>query len=102
MYKDVKQLFTDLDKLFNSADLDNDGTVQFYEFMCLFKYIEGEKDAVKIKIVQREFFKKCDVINPETEERALSSDRFRAFALSNKWFQNSKLESFAYGESPVL
>ena len=45
----MKKLFTDLDKLFNSADLDNDGTVEFYEFMCLFKYIEGEKNINKIK-----------------------------------------------------
>lgn len=45
VYQGVKRLFTDLDKLFYSADLDNDGTVQFYEFMCLYRYVEGERDV---------------------------------------------------------
>ena len=60
--------------------------------MCLIKYIEQEKDINKIKLIEKEYAKRCDVINPENNELSLSFDRFKSFSFSNKWFSNSKLD----------
>lgn len=43
--------------MFGAADLDNDGMIGLYEFMCLCKYVENmEEDNDKIVQAEKIFF----------------------------------------------
>ena len=62
-----------MDRVFGAADLDSDGMIGLYEFMCLCKYVENMgEDRDKLAAAERVFFQKCDLVNNESGEKALS------------------------------
>ncbi len=83
-----------MDYLYMAADMDNDGMMEFYEFMCLYKYIEEVDDPYAIRDAERKFFFKCDLVSNENGEKCLSQERFRSLAIENGWFRKRKVDKF--------
>lgn len=95
-YKSTQKGNLELNQLFGGADLDEDGMIGFYEFMCLCKYIEGiDKERKDVIAVEKLFFKKCDLISQETGEKALSLDQFISLATQNGFFRPEKVLAFS-------
>ncbi|KAL4485386.1 hypothetical protein ABPG72_008254 [Tetrahymena utriculariae] len=95
-YQRIKQSNKELIVLFTSADLDLDGVIGFYEFMCLYKYIEEkEDDNSDLLNAKKLFFSKCDALNSETGEKALSLEAFVSMCTINGFFRQDKVQKFA-------
>ena len=46
-----------MDRVFGAADLDSDGMIGLYEFMCLCKYVENMgEDRDKLAAAEKVFF----------------------------------------------
>ncbi len=81
-YKSVKTTSKEIQNLFFSADLDMNNMLGYYEFICLFKYIEKTTEEKALE-AGRLFLEKCDVENSENDERCISLDNFLNLCIEN-------------------
>ncbi|EAR84985.2 hypothetical protein TTHERM_00585430 (macronuclear) [Tetrahymena thermophila SB210] len=94
-YQRIKQSNKELIILFTSADLDLDGVIGFYEFICLYKYIEEkEDDNLDLLSAKKLFFSKCDTLNSETGEKSLSLEAFVSMCTVSGFFRQDKVQKF--------
>ena len=77
--------------MFSALDLNSDGTIEMYEFMTMYYYIENFKDQKDLKRVADIFKANCDFEDKISNERAFSRNKFVQIALDNEWYSEEKM-----------
>ncbi len=73
--------------------MDQDEQVEFYEFNLLYRHTEPER-YIPAEVAKL-FFEECDIIIPESGEKALSLDKFVSVAIEKKLFDREKISIFS-------
>ncbi|KAM3133197.1 hypothetical protein pb186bvf_014773 [Paramecium bursaria] len=77
------------EEIFYSADMDQDGMIEYQEFQKLYYHLESDSAPNDI---HRDFMQNCDVISEDVGQKAMSFSRFVTFNLEQKLFSKQKLQ----------
>ena len=84
----------DILDLFYSGVLGNSKMLGYFEFICLFKYIENQQDEGVIEQVGLIFLNKCDQESIYSEEKCMSYENFLSMCIENQWFKQENIQRF--------
>ena len=66
--------------------------IEYFEFLALYRAIESKTEEEKA--IRKIFSEECDLIISNTEEKALSLDKFVFLAINYNFFTKEAVEKF--------
>ncbi len=74
--------------------------IEYFEFLALYRAIESKTDEEKA--IRKIFSEECDLIVSNTEEKALSLDKFVFLAINYNFFNKQAVEKFIINVSKTV